>query len=396
MGRAAASRFRVPPTGGFLAASLTLVAVAACGPSEEPGPGDRRDATPAGPLVIVGGALDEENDRVWRAVLDGRDGRGPLCVIPTASGAPERSMESARETLDRHGGRGTAVGFMITVEEPTLASDPEVAALLLTCSGYWFTGGAQSRIVDTFLPAGSPTPAFEAIWTRFQEGAVVAGSSAGAAMMSDPMIAGGSSGSALRSGLRAEEDGEGVWIRDGLGFFDAGVLDQHFLARGRIGRLLVTVQEHPEIDVGFGIDENTAMVVEDGVARVVGASGVIVVDGRRVAAEGPLRVTLAGDGDRIDLAALDMEFADRKDPFVGEESPPPRDALFEDWVFVSWLAALAGSPETSASFEMEEGSVTITEGPGFLAVADSLAGGVAGAPAGFGAGPFRVELDRAR
>ena len=201
-------------------------------------------ARTTGRLVIVGGGLQADNSAVYQSIVDARAGDGPLCVVPTASSDPEASMERAVATLTGYGGVGSVKGILISTENPSQAQDPSVVAEVRTCSGFFFTGGSQSRIVDVFLPGGDTTEAYRALWQQWQEGAVVSGSSAGAAMMSRVMIAGGSSADAVTHGVRLP-DGDGVHIREGMGFFELGMLDQHFLARGRIGRLLVsTLQEN--------------------------------------------------------------------------------------------------------------------------------------------------------
>ncbi|GIT51179.1 MAG: hypothetical protein Ct9H300mP15_13920 [Gemmatimonadota bacterium] len=87
---------------------------------------------------------------------------------------------------------------------------------------------------------------------------------------------------AVTHGVRLP-DGDGVHTRGkGMGFFELGMLDQHFLARGRIGRLLVSTLQENSPQIGLGIDENTALVVDGDSAWVGGASGVVVVDGRSV------------------------------------------------------------------------------------------------------------------
>lgn len=383
-----------PARTGWLITVSALAFLAGCGTDGDAPETSTaaREADSRGRLVIVGGALEAENASVWEAVLDGREGMGPVCVIPTASGAPERSMQSAVESLDRYGGGGTAMGVLIREGEVEVADDPGIAGTLLTCSGFWFTGGSQSRITETFLPEGRATSAYQAVRGRFLEGAVLAGTSAGAAMMSDPMIAGGSSEGALVEGIRGEDEEDGVLIERGLGFFETGVLDQHFLARGRIGRLLVAVREHPEIDVGFGIDENTAMIVDGSSAEVVGASGVVVVDGRGGASGDPLRVTLAGTGDRIELSSLDVAFASDKAAVETGPGRVPGSGIFDDWIFLDALAALAASPESSASFEEAGWRVTLTEADGFGAVAAADGEGIGEAPPAFSAGPFDVEI----
>lgn len=350
-------------------------------------------AEAAGRLVIVGGALQADNEPVWQSVLEGRAGDGPVCVIPTASGSPEGSMASALDVLNRYGGPDTAVGVLIVEGDSAAVRDPEVVDVLGRCSGFWFTGGQQSRILETFLPEGSTTPALAAVRSRFEEGAVVAGTSAGAAIMSERMIAGGSSSGALSAGIRGGADDDGVGIRDGLGFFPTGVVDQHFLARGRIGRLLVAVLEDPDIDVGFGVDENTALVVDGGDAVVVGASGVIVIDGRD-RRPGEVALVLAGAGDRIDLRTLEVTFDPAKRPLPIQDAAFPRDDILERWAFLRALSTFSTRPDVGMVADFEARLVRLEKGDGFTAVVDATgAEGPGGAPSGFGAGPFNLEIE---
>lgn len=348
--------------------------------------------------MIVGGALDSANAEVYHAIVEARDGDGPLCVVPTASGEPAASMESAAATLAAYAGPGAVVGVGLSTEDPTRADSSAVVDSLAACSGYFFTGGAQSRVLDVFLPQGDTTEAFRTVWRRWQEGAVVSGSSAGAAMMSGVMIASGASPEAIAQGLAAQEDGEGVSITRGMGFFEQAILDQHFLSRGRIGRLLVAVLAVDSLPVGLGIDENTALVVDGTTARVAGASGVVVVDGRgaqRISSTrgSGIRVTLAGVGDAVDLATFDVRRApdkvalpDSSAAFAAPEDP------FARWAFLHLLRDLAASPEQSATFPMGVARLTIREADGFSAAMTAREGGVEGAPRGFSAGPFLVDL----
>lgn len=388
---------RASPRGRFLRwLTNGVVALAAAGMAACSGGGTALDVVPTGGrLVIVGGALDDETAPVWEAVVEGRDGEGPLCVLPTASGVPERSMASARDVLNRYGGEGAAVGIMITEGDTAMAADPEVVAQLEACSGYWFVGGQQSRIIATLAPGGRPTPALDAIRRRHQEGAVVAGTSAGAAIMSNHMIAGGSSEEALSEGIRQEPDGDGVAITEGLGFFPTGVVDQHFLARGRIGRLMVAVLERRDIAVGFGIDENTAMVVDGAEARVVGASGVIVVDGREGDPESAV-LSLAGSGDRIDLRTLEVSFDPAKVPLPVGDASFADVVILERWAFLNALVTFSTRMDVGMLADFNGRLLTLEKGDGFEAVMDAVSDpertGPQGTPGGFGAGPFVLEL----
>jgi cyanophycinase len=387
----------------LLLGSLVLATLSACAkqplhPVADAGPGDAVARPGPGRLVIVGGGLSAENAEVYQAILAGREGRGPLCVVPTASADPAASMESSRAALARYAGSASVTGILLSRDDPSRANAPSVAEAIRGCSGFYFTGGVQTRVLDVFLPQGDTTAAFRALWVRWQEGAVVAGSSAGAAMMSGVMISSGSSEDAVRSGVAAQEDGEGVNIRAGMGFFTRGILDQHFLARGRIGRLVVAVLATDSLPVGLGIDENTALVVEGDSARVVGASGVVVVDGRGVQRAGPLRasglkVTLAGTGDLVRLGSLEVHRGVGKEPLRtgGAAFTAPADP-FARWAFLHLLVDLSSGPAQEAAFDLGGAELRVREGQGFSAAAGAPGGGVEGTPSGFSAGPFVVDL----
>lgn len=374
----------------------------------------------SGPLVIVGGALDAENEAIYRVILEGREGSGPLCVIPTAGGDPEASMASATSRFDRWGGEGTARGILLTVEEPGRALDPLVAREIRECAGFFFTGGVQSRILEVFLPDGEATLAYEALMDRFRDGAVVSGSSAGAAMMSHPMIAGGSSSGALREGVSGPGEEGGVELRAGMAFLEGVPVDQHFLARGRIGRLLTAVLRQDGVTFGAGVDENTALVVQAGWGRVVGASGVVWVDGSRAripndpaspAVSTGLRVELLGEGDRVEIATGRVVPAEGKEVLVanpvarGESGsePAPGDrtedgegaeGLFDRWTLLHLLESMArnGGEQWSA---LEDGHrIAFRAGEGFRGVAWPREG-IRGTAHGLSVGPVEVTIEMA-
>ena len=373
---------------------VALAAVHACVPRHNAGP----DPATPGRLVIIGGALKPDNAGVYQAIVDARAGEGPLCVVPTASGDPREAMDAAVGRLGEYGGVGSAKGILISTEDPSRAQEPSVVAQLATCSGFFFTGGSQRRVLDVFLPGGDTTDAYRTLWKRWQEGAVVSGTSAGAAMMSRVMISGGSSTEAVTHGVAADRDSDGVQIRAGMGFFGAGILDQHFLARGRIGRLLVAVLQEGSPPIGLGIDENTALVVDGESAVVVGASGVVVVDSRFAERTEPhrasgFRLTLAGAGDVIDLRSLEVRRGSTKSPVpVAEASLElPVDPLAR-WAFLHVMVGLAVTSTREAGFTVAGATLRVAEDVGFTAFMTESTGGAEGTPAGLSAGPFRVDL----
>lgn len=373
---------------------VALPAVHACAPRSNARP----EPTTPGRLVIIGGGLKPDNAAVYQAIVDARAGDGPLCVVPTASGDPREAMDAAAGRLAEYGGVGSAKGILISTEDPSQAREPSVVAQLTTCSGFFFTGGSQRRILDVFLPGGDTTDAYRTLWKRWQEGAVVSGTSAGAAMMSRVMISGGSSTEAVAHGVVADRDSDGVWIRAGMGFLEAGIVDQHFLARGRIGRLLVAVLQEGSPPIGLGIDENTALIVDGESAVVVGGSGVVVVDARSTERTEPhrasrYRLRLAGAGDVIDLGSLEVRRGSAKSPVpVTEASLELPDDPFARWAFLHVMAGLAVTSTREATFTAAGATLRVVEDVGFSAFMTESTGGADGTPAGLSAGPFRVDL----
>jgi cyanophycinase len=130
---------------------------------------------------------------------------------------------------------------------------------------FWLSGGSQARLVEALRELGVA----EALHERFLDGAVVAGTSAGAAVMSQVMITGG-----------PKEAGEAPPTGDGLGLWPEVIVDQHFAQRRREPRLRAVVQQHPALP-GIGIDESTFVVVSGDEMEVGGDHGVVVLDARQ-------------------------------------------------------------------------------------------------------------------
>jgi cyanophycinase len=358
----------------------------------------------AGRLVIIGGGLSRENEAVYRATLAGRSGNGPFCIFPTAGANPEEGMASPVAAFERYAGSGTAKGILVSAQKPETAHDPEVVAQIRTCSGFFFIGGQQSRIVNAFRPGGKATPAYEALMQRWREGAVVSGSSAGAAIMSDPMIAGGSSAGSVAHGVRrdgadAEEETDGpapVRITPGLGFFP-GLADQHFLARGRIGRLIVAVDELSEFDLGFGIDENTALVVDGDSVHTSGASGVVIIDARGATRNGRnltgIRLHLLGAGDRFHLPSRALITRGKTPlPTSPSEVSLPED-VFERWAFLHLLHQFSASTQREITVPIAGGQLVLRKSADFAAHS-STGTGVQNTPAGLTITGLTLELRR--
>ena len=231
-------------------------------------------AAVAGTLFIVGGGA-QPPELVARFVeLAGQNPR--IAVVPMASGAAE---EGGREKADQLRGLG-ADAFSLNITKEQADSD-SVVKLIEGVTGIWFSGGDQARL--TAVLGG--TRALRAIHARYRAGAVIGGTSAGAAIMSDSMITGDQ--------IRPGEDTVGYFgdefpriargtivIAPGFGFLPSTIVDQHFVRRERHNRLISAVLERPTM-LGVGIDESTALRVDpDGRWAVEGASTAIIYDAR--------------------------------------------------------------------------------------------------------------------
>ncbi len=286
-------------------------------------------SSPAGgSLVIVGGGLSKENALVFEAFLARRHPDGPVVVLPTASGVPARSGPGTLETLRSYGAPDDSDVLMVTVDRPR-ADDPDtervLADRLASAGAIWFTGGNQSRIMERFSDSPTATAFRAALAEAFRNGAVIGGTSAGAAVMSDPMIAGGRSADAVAHGVRQHDDDRGVRLTEGLGLFNAGLVDQHFLARGRLGRLIIAL-EATGTPLGFGIEENSAIVTDDQgrTVQIIGDPGVVFVDMRRATRDGPtltgIRLSLLCTGDRV-IDGEVVPASDARRPEQGSDAP---------------------------------------------------------------------------
>ncbi|MDX2184754.1 MAG: cyanophycinase [Gemmatimonadaceae bacterium] len=229
-----------------------------------------------GTLYIVGGG--PQPDALVREFVElaGGPGKARIIVFAMASESGRTSGEEKAQDFRALGAQ--ARNLWIGRDE---AMRDSIAALLDSATGIWFGGGDQVLLTRALL--GTRTE--QAIHARYAAGAVIGGTSAGAAVMSRVMITGderrpgGSRPDTTLAWGTIERDN--VVVAEGFGLLPDVIVDQHFLRRKRYGRLLALVLERAP-HVGAGIDESTALVVgPDGRWRVRGASSVVIFDARR-------------------------------------------------------------------------------------------------------------------
>lgn len=293
--------------------------------------------TAKGWLCIVGGGgtQDEMYERMLHAA-GGKD--ASVVVLPQASELADTGAESAKAWRE-HGAT--------KVEWIDLKTDADAARKIAAADVIWFPGGVQTRLMKALDDAGVT----DVVRARYRDGAVVGGTSAGAAVMSDVMLTGdydmsfkpaplaraepgatsetapppdagagsaatgstsSSGGAGSRPARRASSDdddsglryvrvGTNVFAR-GLGLLPNAIVDQHFVRRQRFNRLLSAVLERPEL-VGIGIDEKTSILVHGSSFEVLGVSNVLVIDARRAKAAANSRAT-PGAIEDVELSVL--------------------------------------------------------------------------------------------
>jgi cyanophycinase len=265
------------------------------------------DDPAAGTLVVIGGNERPDNAELFERMIDCAGGRreSRFVIFRCAS----RNDDDARHLchiLVRYGVGADRLAIVDLVPENAhrQAASPQVLDQVRRATGAFFTGGDQLRITRSLIkPDGTPTAALVALRELWRRGGVVAGTSAGAAMQSSRMIAvSGLPDKSLDEGMDALDFGvgadprrRGLLVTEGLGFFDAGIIDQHFSEyRGRLGRLARALI-YERLRFGFGVDENTAMIVShDGRIEIVGTGNVTVVDASEASCEdGPLGCRIA-------------------------------------------------------------------------------------------------------
>ncbi|HEX2718526.1 MAG TPA: cyanophycinase [Gemmatimonadaceae bacterium] len=287
-------------------------------PTSEPANGRktrRRGDDTTGTLVLIGGGCSAAGEALgtFVACARGKEG-GRIVGLTTASSDPMGSALAWRNDLKVAGATNVEIPI---VDKRDLAQDERIAKMVREANGIFLGGGDQVHLVATI--GGSRVG--NAIRDAYRRGAVVCGTSAGAAALTETILAGGE---VDETGVHSD-----MHIGPGLGLLGFRVMiDTHFAQRRRLHRLFVAIAANPDL-MGLGIDEDTALVVQGHLGRVVGKGGVTFVDGRGVRFDNAdevtngaqltlsyLRVGLVGPGYDFNLRERELEslVAARKSP----------------------------------------------------------------------------------
>jgi len=256
---------------------------------------------PKGKLMIIGGAEKKDDELlVLKAVAQELHRKQhPLLIITAATYSPDDAADAYITIFKDLGIKKLDV---LDVPEREDAYKEDNIEKVANACGYFFVGGDQLRITSQI----GDSQVYRTMVERYYDGCLIAGTSAGAAAMPSTMIIGGASDESNRI--------SNLSMAPGLGLIDGVVIDSHFAQRGRMGRLLGAVAQNPK-NLGLGLDEGTAILVERGEEfRVIGPGAVYVVDGSTISysslsnndSEGVVSVQdvtlhVMGEGDCFDL-----------------------------------------------------------------------------------------------
>src|SRR3954449_8087591 len=222
-----------------------------------------------GELIIIGGHEDKGADPEILKVVAERAEKGMLLVATLASSVAMEQWQEYRRAFQKLGVKKIE---HLDLETRAEAASDERAELVKNAKLIFFTGGDQLRITSSF--GGSKL--CQLLRERhYEEGLPIAGTSAGASVMSETMLVSGPSDDSHRVG-------DALRMAPGLGLTREFVVDQHFAQRGRLSRLVGAVAQNPRL-VGIGIDEDTAIIAHECVDfEVIGNGAVYVIDGRSI------------------------------------------------------------------------------------------------------------------
>lgn len=261
-------------TGRWMAIVAALIGACSLVGCASTPPADR-----AGTLLVIGGGLDDDNKPVYErfAELARRAGPPRIVIATAASGDQDAAAKGKVESLG-----SWCPGARVDVirrETPTA----ETVALIDGATAMFFTGGDQKRIVDRYRPGGAETDESRAIRRLLARGGVIAGTSAGAAMMSDVMFHTGRSAEALgirttRASAGPDDDPDqrgqpqlGPQIGPGMALVPWVFTDSHFFERNRVGRLVAALEQTGQ-RLGLGVGEDACVEIDLSSGELVGTS----------------------------------------------------------------------------------------------------------------------------
>ena len=274
---------------------------------------------PNGILLVVGGHENKDGnsensakDYHPREILEtfveltgGKD--GVIEVITSASSEGEESFADYLKVFSELG--VTQVGHIHHDKRGDALNDEDAVSRLKQANGVFFSGGDQLKLTSVY---GGTTVLFEVKQSYIYNNLVLGGTSAGAMAMSTPMIFAGSK--------KVEQIAGEVRITTGLEFLKDVCIDTHFVDRGRFLRMAQVVATNPTC-IGMGIEEDTAIIVCNGIeAEVIGSGVVLIIEGFNIKDS---NIVDFGEDERIQIDDLTVKILSKGNKYLIPRNNPP-------------------------------------------------------------------------
>jgi cyanophycinase len=262
-------------------------------------------------LIVIGGHEDKVGDKIILSEVARRVGSGKLVVTTVASKDPAPLFEEYDRVFRSVGVKHLA---KLEINSRSEATEERKVRTLDDAVAVFFTGGDQLKITSQI----GDTPIFTRIREIYEAGGLIAGTSAGASVMCETMIVSGGS----EESHKVEDS---LKLAPGFGLINGMIIDQHFSERGRMGRLLGSIAQNPK-NLGIGIDEQTAIIIErEQSFYVLGGGAVYVIDGagitdsniaeedtNRTVSMYDMKLHVLSQGDKLDLSTRRPEKLTRR------------------------------------------------------------------------------------
>ena len=249
---------------------LVFILLSGCQPADETATEAASDVK--GKLFIIGGG-SRPPALIERLISEsGVRDSGYVLVLPMASALEDTaifysSLQFTKQSIEQV--------YSVNSTQVNSAAD-SVATLVRSARLIYISGGAQDR----FMASIQGTGIMKALHDAYMDGATIAGTSAGAAVMSKQMITGDQKKHPVYTGNFETIEANNIELEKGLGLMSEAIIDQHFIRRQRLNRLISVCLENPAL-TGIGIDESTALLVKEGHGEVIGESQIIVLQHQR-------------------------------------------------------------------------------------------------------------------
>jgi len=271
---------------------------------------------PKGILIAIGGSVEKDIDKIeeklkadfskeviLKEMIKHAGGdKSRFEIITSATDMPEEAAEVFTDIFEKMGDINIGV---LDIHDRDCANKPENLKRIEQADLLLFTGGDQNQIIDYL----KDTKTHELLCDRYiNDDFVIAGSSAGAAMMGEKMIVAGKKEQVLKK--------NDLEVGDGLGFIKEILFDTHFIQRGRFERLAEGISVFPE-KIGIGLGEDAAMVIKNGdECEVIGSGMVSIIDGSNFDSD---EYDKLKDGSVISLPNLKVHILSPQDKFYIRE-----------------------------------------------------------------------------